>query len=154
MKNIIKIFLLLFISSSARGQELLNLKAVYPSYDYGKGQAPGQLVGDRLDTKRTDPISFNQYDMEGTSFVEVAHCIPGSDIAFYSHKGGGKILKAVIADKNGKAIFEQTGNFNPAFAVNVTKKNSAGVSGNGMVDFASTKLFSLQDVRLEKNVNS
>ncbi len=152
MKNIVKIFLLIFISSSAYGQEL-NLKAVYPSYDYGKSEI-GQLVGDKVVTKKTDPISFNQYDMEGTSYVEVAHCIAGSDIAFYSHKGGGKILKAVIADKNGKAVFEQPANFNPAFAVNVTRKNSAGVSGNGMVDFASAKLFILQDVRLDKNVNS
>lgn len=152
MKNISKIVILLFISSPAFGQEL-NLKAVYPPYDYGKSEI-GQLVGDRMVTKKTDPISFNQYDMEGTSYVEVAHCVAGSDIAFYSHRGGGKVLKAVTADKNGRVVFEQTGNFNPAFAVNLTQKNNAGIAGNGMVDFASAKLFSLQDVRLDKNVNS
>ena len=152
MKNISKIFLLLFVSSSAYGQDL-KLKAVYPSYDYGKAEL-GQLVGDRIIYKKSQPISFNQYDMEGASYVEVAHCIAGSDVAFYSNRGGGKVVKAAVADKNGKVVFEQTGNFNPAFAVNLTQKNNAGIAGNGMVDFASAKLFSLQDVKLDKNVNS
>jgi hypothetical protein len=152
MKNIIKLFLLLFITSSAAAQNE-KVTIVYPPYDYGKSD--GKMVAEETTVfKKLPDISFNQYDLEGASYVEVTNCVAGSDVAFYSNKSGGKVVKTATVDKTGKVVFEQPHNFNPAFAVNLKNKNNAGIAGNGMLDFADAKLFSLQDVRLEKNATA
>lgn len=100
-----------------------------------------------------DAPLIRYYEAEGKTYYEAYHCVPGSDLAFYSEQQGGHLLKNTTTDANGHLLLESKEGFTPAFALNVNSANNAGVSGSGKVTFITAKDFSLNDLRLIEGIN-
>ncbi len=96
--------------------------------------------------------TLSHFKVDGKRFFEVANCIPGSTVAFYSQTGGGKCLKALPANAEGVATFNTDKPFEPAFVLSVSNPADGGTAGNGMVTFVGSSLFDLTDVRLNGSV--
>lgn len=154
MKKLIISSLVTFLSVAAFAQTELKGELV-PTRDVYKDE------GNRFSSqpqafykKNVTPLSFIQYEMEGTRIYEVNHAVPGSEVNFHQDISGGKMLKSATADAKGTVRIETKDAFNPAFAVNLKAKNKSGISGNGALDFAKPQLFVLNSIRAEQTGNS
>lgn len=82
------------------------------------------------------------YEVEGDHFYEAKGCPPGSSVAFYSERCGGRLLKSVTVDANGGVLVEAEEDFRPAFAHN------NGQGGSRKTSFYEAKAFTLKDIEL------
>lgn len=82
------------------------------------------------------------YEIEGDRFYEAKGCPPGSSVAFYSERCGGRLLKTVTVEANGGVVVEAEEDFRPAFAHN------NGLGGSRKTSFYEAKAFSLKDIEL------
>lgn len=89
------------------------------------------------------------YGVEGTLIYEVKNCIPRSDIAFYSEKHGGHLLKTAVVNEDGSVVVKSKSDFTPAFVLSVKKKNTQGVKGNGKVTFTGKHCFDLKKIEAD-----
>jgi hypothetical protein len=101
------------------------------------------------------PHSINAwyYEVEGITTYETRNCTPGSDVAFYSEKHGGKQLLKMTTNESGTISVNKEDKFRPAFVLNVKDKNSSGISGTGSVSFFDQKEFILDDLKVVASPN-
>lgn len=78
-------------------------------------------------------LSF--FKAEGRVFYEVHGCRPKTDVAFYSNRGGGKLIKTMTVDDAGCLRVCAQDGFRPAFVLNSGAFNAVGRRGTGKVYF-------------------
>jgi hypothetical protein len=99
-------------------------------------------------------INAFHYKVDNTSYFEVKDGVPGSDIAFYSERHGGKLVREAILNETGGWKIQTEEPFAPAFVLNLQAKNQKGVSGSGMVFFMEENEFTLSGMKAEATNNA
>ncbi len=102
--------------------------------------------------QNTASLQVLRFEAEGNHYYQAKGCIPQSEVAFYSERSGGKLLKTITADANGTAIAQMPPKQQAAFALSTNSESKAGVKGTGKVAFYGDPLFSIQDITV-KNIN-
>ncbi len=146
MKKILILSCVIQFTVSTKAQ-LLQVKEIPVNDTYGKvtrSELPQKIF------TAQHPILFDKYQIEEKQFCQVSNCTKGSDVAFYSNKSGGKQLKKVATNNLGVAIVEIRKDFDPAMAISVKSKNKTGNTGNGMLDFAKEKIFTVKNIKYTK----
>lgn len=90
------------------------------------------------------------FEAEGDVYYEMVGCISGSDIQYYSGKGGGKLLANVQANGSGIALFKSDHKFKPAAVLNTKTPNKKKIAGTGKLLFIGEKDFSFKNAALEQ----
>lgn len=106
-----------------------------------------------LQVSNAKVMSAVYYEVEGTVMYDIKGCPPGSNVAFYSEKYGGKQLKATVVNGKGELLYEAEEKFKPAFVLNSKKENSSGIKGSGVVIHFADKEFSLNSLEVTQSVN-
>lgn len=101
-----------------------------------------------------EPITAQQlrayiYIAEGHHYYHIVDAMPGSNIAFYSQRGGGKLLKNMPVDDNGFSLYKVDGNA-PAMVVNSSNVSSGKSGGGKVVHFADVREFEIDNFKLER----
>jgi len=123
---------------------LLGFAALFCSVQYS-------FAGDANSAQNINPVKIACFEADGAIVYDVSGCVPGSDISFYSTKGGGAMMRELLADANGSAKVVWSQKTLPAFVLNASNKNAAGIAGNGMVTFTGDKEFTVNNVALDNN---
>lgn len=107
--------------------------------------------GNSFATDNTKSLRAVYYEVEETLVYEVSGCVPGSDIAFYSNRGGGVHMKDATVDNNGCGRIIADKKFTPALVANTDHKNGTGVAGSGTVCMIGEKEFALNNMQIESD---
>ncbi len=105
------------------------------------------VAGDSVAAQQSKSISSFHYRAENTVYYEVKNGVPNSDIAFYSERHGGKLLKAEKLNESGSFSIVANEEFKPAFVLNSPEENEQGVKGSGKVYFMEAREFTIRDIK-------
>jgi len=99
------------------------------------------LYGQQAKAQTVQSPQAATFQVGSQVYYEIAHCIPLSEAAFYSKEDGGRQLKTVQADAQGRVLVTvpEAEYFHPAFALNTLESK-----GSGRVDYFREKEFNLQ----------